>query len=288
MSRTAPRIGPEERLGATLVLSTALVGVLILGIGFTREAPAPVLPTLDVILTPTRSEQPPEQADFVAQAHNLGGGDQERAQRPRDEQIAIQPQPDRGVAPEQQLAQAPPPEPQATPRMLSSREPDNRRVQAPEDHRQSTPEPLPAGRELIQQSLEIARLTAEIERQQALYAKRPVRKQVSASTTEYAFATYLRSWVAKVERVGNLNYPDEARRRGLTGRLIMTVSVRRDGSVEQAFINESSGRRLLDDAALRIVRLAEPFPPLPDTGERLDVLDITRTWEFSQGEVRSE
>ncbi|HEX5756448.1 MAG TPA: energy transducer TonB [Arenimonas sp.] len=288
MSHAAARIGPNERLSATMVLSAALIGVLILGIGFSREDPAPVLPTLDVILTPTRSEKPPEQADFIAQADNVGGGDRDKAQRPRDEQVAVQPLPEAGVAPELQLAQSPPPVPQSELRVLSTTDRDRRSVAAPEDQPEVEQRPHPPGRELIDQSLEIARLTAEIARQQELYAKRPIRKQISASTTEYVYASYMRSWVAKVERVGNLNYPDEARRRGLSGRLILTVSVRRDGSIEQVVVNEGSGKALLDAAALRTVRLAEPFPPLPDTEESVDILDITRTWEFSQGEVRSD
>lgn len=286
MSHAAARIGPNERLSATLLLSAALIGVLILGIGFTREDPAPVLPTLDVILTPTRTEKPPEQADFIAQANNTGGGDREKAQRPRDEQVAVEPLPEDGVAPELQLAQSPPPEPKAELRVLAGA--NDRPVTAPEDNQEVAPRPHPPGRELVDHSLEIARLTAEIARQQELYARRPIRKQISASTTEYVYASYMRSWVAKVERVGNLNYPDEARRRGLSGRLILTVSVRRDGSIEQVVVNEASGKALLDAAALRTVRLAEPFPALPETEESVDILDITRTWEFSQGEVRSE
>jgi protein TonB len=94
--------------------------------------------------------------------------------------------------------------------------------------------------------------------------------------------------VVKVERVGNLNYPDEARRRGLGGRLVMTVAVRRDGSIEEILLNRSSGLGVLDQAAMRIVRLAEPFPPLPRTEENIDVLHITRTWQFRNGSVASE
>lgn len=285
---TRPQIGPNERLSATLALSAVLFGVLILGIGFSQNAPAPVVPTLDVILTPTRSEQPPEDADFIAQANNRGGGDRDKAQRPRDEQIAVAPQPEPGIAPETQLAQAPPPEPRPVPRVLSSREPADRRVPTPEDQQPVEVMPLPSGRELIEQSLEMARLTAEIARKQELYAKRPKRKFVSASTREYAYAGYMKAWVAKVERVGNLNYPDEARRRGLSGRLVMTVAVRRDGSVEEATLVQSSGALVLDQAALRTVKMAEPFPPLPETDEKIDVLHITRTWEFSQGGLSTD
>jgi protein TonB len=186
------------------------------------------------------------------------------------------------------MAQAPPPEPEPTPRLLTTTARSENRLPPPEDQRDTDPNLLPPGKELVEQSLEMARLAAEIERRQELRAKRPKRKFVSASTREYEYASYLRAWVVKVERVGNLNYPDEARRRGLGGRLVMTVAVRRDGSIEEILLNRSSGLGVLDQAAMRIVRLAEPFPPLPNTQENIDVLHITRTWQFQNGNVASE
>jgi TonB family protein len=131
--------------------------------------------------------------------------------------------------------------------------------------------------------LAMARLAAEIHMRTERYAKRPKRKFVSASTREYAYAGYLREWVDRVERIGNLNYPDEARRRRLAGQLVISVAIRRDGSVERADVIESSGQRLLDDAALRIARLAEPYPPLPRTDDDIDILHVTRTWQFLPG-----
>src|SRR5690606_30371047 len=103
------------------------------------------------------------------------------------------------------------------------------------------------------------------------------------STTEYAWAGYLREWVDRAERVGNLNYPDEARRRKLAGQVVISVAIRRDGSVEDARIVESSGIPLLDASALRIAQLAEPYPPLPQTEEDPDILHVTRTWAFLAG-----
>lgn len=284
----APAIGPGERLSATLALSLVVFGVLILGVGFSRDDAAPVTPTLDVILTETRSDGPPKDADFIAQANNQGGGESDRPERPREEQLAPVPKVDPGVAPEPLVAQAPPPEPEPVPRVLSTLAPSPQVLPVPKDQRETDPSLLPPGRELVEQSLEMARLAAEIERRQELMAKRPKRKFISASTREYEYATYLRAWVSKVERVGNLNYPDEARRRGLGGRLVMTVAVRRDGSIEEIVLNRSSGLGVLDQAAMRIVRLSEPFPPLPQAKDNIDVLHITRTWQFQNGSVASE
>lgn len=279
---SAPRITPNDRFGATLALALIVHGIVILGIGFTVDDPAPVTPTLDVILVETRSETPPEQADFLAQVSQQGGGEAERAERPREPQPAQVPKPEPGIAPRPLDAQTPPPQPAAQARVLTGAD-HERPVQSPEDTPPDAPLPVPTGRELIQQSLEMARLSAEIERQAQLMAKRPRRKFVSASTREYEYAAYLRAWVARVERVGNLNYPEEARRRQLSGRLVMTVAVRRDGTVEDITIVQPSGHSVLDQAAIRIVRLAEPFPALPQTQENIDVLHITRTWQFLQG-----
>ena len=284
----APTIGPGERLSATFALSLVVFGVLILGVGFARDDAAPVTPTLDVILTETRSDAPPQDADFIAQANNQGGGESDRPERPREEQLAPVPKADPGVAPEPLVAQAPPPEPQPVPRVLSTTAASPLQLPMPKDQRETDPSLLPPGKELVDQSLEMARLAAEIERRQELMAKRPKRKFISASTREYEYATYLRAWVAKVERVGNLNYPEQARRRGLAGRLVMTVAVRRDGSIEEIVLNRSSGLGVLDQAAMRIVRLSEPYPPLPRTKENIDVLHITRTWQFQNGSVASE
>jgi protein TonB len=279
-----PRIGPPERLSATMALSAIAFGVLILGVGFTLDDPAPVTPTLDVILTRTRTDVPPKAADFLAQANNQGGGESDKAQRPREPQFADVPKPDPGMAPEPMTAQAPPPAPDYQERLLTTVGRTDLRTPAPED-RDHPPTPLPTGDELMRQSMEMARLAAELDRQREAYARRPKTKRISASTQEFEFASYMRMWVERVERVGTLNYPEEARRRGLSGRLILTVMIKRDGNVGDIVVNTPSGQKVLDEAAKATVRLASPFPPLPQTSEDVDELYITRTWDFQAGGV---
>ena len=275
-------IGERERLGATLVLSLLVHGMLVLGIGFALEEAAPVLPTLDVILTRTTSPLTQAQADFLAQASNQGGGEDEASRRPRDAQAGQLPQDEAGVAQRAVRAQSPDVAPPPEARVVASRDGEDA-VPAPDATPRADEQPLPRGEERIERDLAMARLAAEIHLQSERYAKRPKRKFVSASTQEWVYATYLRAWVDRVERVGNLNYPDEARRRQLSGTLVISVAIRRDGSVERAEVIQSSGTRLLDDAALRIARLAEPYPPLPRTDEEIDVLHVTRTWNFLPG-----
>jgi len=282
--RHPPAIGPPERLRVAVMFSLLLHAVFVLGVGFTYEEPAASLPSLDVILVQARTVQKPKDADFLANAAQQGGGEHDKASRPREPTTSMVPKSTPGIAPRPMQAMAPKPQPRTPEPVLTggSRE---MTVQRTEDLTEVPEVPQISGRELIERSLEMARLSAEVERQSANYAKRPHRKFISANTREYSYAAYMRAWVARVERIGNLNYPDEARSRKLDGQLVMTVAVRRDGSVEGVDLIQPSGHKALDDAAVRIVRLAEPYAPLPQTDEDVDVLHITRTWQFLPGGI---
>ncbi|HEY5971594.1 MAG TPA: TonB family protein [Pseudoxanthomonas sp.] len=277
-----PKIGSNERLTATLALSLIVHGVLILGLGYTLDDAAPVVPTLDVILSQTQTPLTPKQADFLAAANQQGGGDQDKSRRPRDSQAGWVPQAQTGVAPQPLRAQSPDAAPPPEARVVTSTRGETEVPPAEARPKPDQPE-LPRGNLKITRDAEMARLAAEIHLRSELYAKRPKRKFVSASTKEYAYANYLRAWVDRAERVGNLNYPDEARRKRLAGQLVISVAVRRDGSVENTRIIQSSGIPLLDSTALRIVQLSAPFPPLPETAENVDILHVTRTWQFMPG-----
>ena len=109
------------------------------------------------------------------------------------------------------------------------------------------------------------------------------RRFVGARTQEFRFARYVEDWRLKIERIGELNYPQAARDRRLYGSLVVTVSIRADGSLESVDINRSSGERILDQAAVRIVHLAAPYAPFPpDIAKDTDILSITRTWQFTR------
>lgn len=273
----------SQRLGATLALSLLVHALLILGVGFAVSDKAALVPTLDVIFSQTQTPLTPKQADFLAQANQQGGGDHDKALRPRDNQAGIVPQPQAGLSPVPQQRQdaASPPPPQT--RVVSSRTSTEQVASAQPQPLPDHPQPEAPLNAREQRDAEMARLAAEVHLRSAQYAKRPNRKFVSASTKEYAYANYLRAWVDRAERVGNLNYPDEARQRRLGGQVVITVGVRRDGSVESARILRSSGTPLLDEAALRVIRLAQPFPPLPKTDDGVEILQVTRTWAFLPG-----
>jgi len=161
-------------------------------------------------------------------------------------------------------------------------EPEPSLIKQPATNATAAQAPLPtAGQILASRGQEIAKLSAKIEEETTAYANRPRRKAISASTQEYRYASYLEAWRRKVEAIGNLNYPEEARRRKLYGNLILQVGVRADGTLEEVRVLRSSGSQILDEAAVRIVHLAAPFAPIPpDIRKETDFLDITRTWQF--------
>lgn len=128
--------------------------------------------------------------------------------------------------------------------------------------------------------LRMASLAAELRRAQASTAGHPRKKFFSASSHDPDYEAYMRAYVARLERIGTLNFPDEARRRHLSGSVVVTVEIRRDGSLASVTTIQSSGTQLLDRAAEQTVRMAAPFPGLPHTKDDPDILNITRTFHY--------
>jgi protein TonB len=280
-------VGAGERLSVTLLFSLIAHAVIALGLTFEYSKSAPRLPALDVILVQSASGQKPDKADFLAQANNSGGGNSDKPARPTEAVTAPSPKPTPGIAPIPVETGQKKPQPAGERELLTQKKSVfavHSEVEQPEQPDTTQPNP----RALTDKHIEMARLANELQRESQIYAKRPKKKFISANTKEAADAAYQAAWVARIERLGNLNYPDEARRRqlqsGKTLTLMLTAGVKRDGSLRSVDIIQSSGYKLLDDAAIRIVQLAAPFPPVPAKAE-YDELYITRTWEFLPGEV---
>ncbi|AHX12224.1 energy transducer TonB [Dyella jiangningensis] len=284
MSQPAVRTG-ADMFGATMLFSLLLHGVLILGITFSYVKSKPSLPTLDVTLVDVANREAPDKADFLAQANNSGGGESDKASRPSQPFSGPLPTPTPGVAP--QAVQTATPKPQeATPdKLLTTTGNSHYSVNTDTAKLERNPQDLPDSAAEEKRKQEMAQLAAERRNSIDNYAKRPKKKFISSNTKEYAYAAYMRGWVDRVERIGNLNYPNEARRRGLHGDVLLTVTLNRDGTVKGIEVVQSSGQPLLDAAAQRIVRLAAPFPGLPADKERIDELNITRTWQFMPNDV---
>jgi len=284
VSTTATASPAPNPIGATMLFSLLLHGVLLLGITFHFVKPNPGLPTLDVTLVNVANQQAPDKADFLAQANNSGGGQSDRAARPSQMFSGALPKPDPGIAAQPVEATTPQPR-EATPtRMVTTTGATDFSVSSDTAQTEVDPQDqTPTAAELKRQQA-IAQLAAELRQQTEALAKRPKKKFISANTKEYVYASYMRGWSDRVQRIGNLNYPDEARRRKLYGDLLLTVGLNRDGGIKNITIIKSSGQPLLDAAAERIVRLSAPFPALPKD-VNVDELYITRTWQFLPGDV---
>jgi protein TonB len=280
---TPRKVTSGDRLGVTLLFSVIAHGVLALGLTFEYEKAKPRLPSLDVILVQSASGEKPVKADFLAQANNSGGGESEKAVRPSELMSSPIAKSETGVAPRPMRASAPKPQP-PTQRELLTQQKSKFELQTEHEVPEQPPLPQPTVRDVLEKKLEMAKLAAEIQQESQAYAKRPKKKYISANTKEYQYAAYMSAWVARVERIGNLNYPDEARREQLHGELVLTVALRRDGTVKSVDVIEPSGHKILDDAAIRIVNESAPFPPIP-TEDGVDELYVTRTWQFLPGDI---
>lgn len=277
-----------DRLSLTVAFAVMIHAAVVLGVSFNFESltsPQSPAPALDMILVHKRTPEAPEEADYLAQVNQAGGGSAEDKRRPRAPVAGVVPKRETGLAPVPSQRAAPQPAPQTTPRLLTAPESDTSIHSPPPEEAQ----PRRPQREAQRRTLanrEMARLEAEISKHLEDYARRPRRKFVSASTRESRYAEYMQQWVSKVERVGNLNYPDAARRQSLSGSLVLTVAIDRRGEVRSIRLVDSSGHAVLDDAAMRIIDLAAPFRPLPRAiRAETDVLHITRTWQFLRGKL---
>ncbi len=273
----------NDRFAVSILMALGLHAAILLGVGFVLDFKPLTHPleTLDVVLVNWRSESKPDEVDFLAQATQLGGGESTEATRPSQENTGASPGPADGEDPLDQQEQISSAVDAEREQVLVEDETSVFSQQITSIEQPDTP--LPSAATLMQESMTMAKLQPGIQRDRESLSKLPRRKWISANTRAYEFAAYMQAWVAKVERVGNLNYPEEVRRLKLTGDLVMTVGVNVDGSVESIDIQRSSGKPQLDNAATRIVRLAGPYSPLPEhINATVDVLHITRTWRFSR------
>jgi protein TonB len=272
---------PKPRLSLSMAFSFGLHTFVLFGIAFvvpaSRHFPAVNQP-LEVTLVNSKSGNRPNNATAYAQNNLEGGGNTDEEHRTKT------PFPVLGdgkrFTPEQAAQRVRQLE-QETKRLLTRNKSDYS-VAENKTQKQQRENSGANGRDLVKRSLEIARLEAQINKSMDMYEKLPRRKFIGARTQEYRFAQYVEDWRAKVERIGNLNYPEIARREKIYGKLALTVSIRSDGSVESIEVNRPSGQRILDASAIRIVKLATPFAPFPpDIRKDTDILSITRTWIFT-------
>lgn len=285
----SPRIGASDRLGFTLFLALTVHAIVVLGVGFTtsKKPKSDALPSLEIILANSRSLDKVENPDFLAQVDQAGGGNADEKARPSAPASANTPIDQQGLSDQARselhknqlvinelyfITQA---EAQhAVVKQDQIRKKQNRSQQASEAEKR--------------QSL-IARLQAEIRQMTIDYASRPKTITLTASTKKAVEASYLASWVKKIERTGNLNYPQEARIKKIDGQLRLSVRINSIGEILDVKITRSSGSSVLDEAAKRILRLAEPFAPFSEElKQRADQLVIIRTWDFKSNRLSTK
>lgn len=286
LDRRIVAFGKHARIQVALAFSIILHAVIILGVTFKMpELSKPAAqPPLEVTLVNAKTLTPPRKADTLAQANLDGGGDTDTNRRARSPLPVPR---ESRQAPELTLAQKRVAQLEKQARQLVTRAKSETAVASvPEQPEPKTePQVAPAAADIMSRSLEIARLEAQISREWDSYQKRPRRRFIGARAQEFRFARYIEDWRIKIERVGELNYPQAARNRKIYGSLVVTVSIRSDGSLDQVDINRPSGQSILDQAAIRIVRLAAPFAPFPaDIASDTDILSITRTWVFTRSD----
>ncbi len=271
----------------SFIVSLTLHALLVIGVGFTigdrlsLSAPHNVL---DVVLVNSKSDTRPQQADALAQANLDGGGNTDEKRRAKtplpnlEQRAAVQ----EAAQSEERVKQM-----EQELRQLMTQVRAQAKVAQGEIKTQQSGAPDPSlSVDLMEKSVAIARLEAQIAREYDAYQQRPKRKFLGARVAESRFALYVDNWRLKVERVGNLNYPAEAKARKIYGSLQLTVAIKANGEVEDVQVSRSSGRKILDKAAIRIVRLAAPFDVFPDNIKRdTDIIHITRTWTFTKEDL---
>ncbi len=262
------------RVGISTLISVLLHVFLLFGIGFeVSRMLKHAAPPLEIILVNSKTAHKPVKADALAQANLAGGGNISEKRRARSPLPAVETKEvrsDEVRAKQEQLSQL-----ERESKHLLAAIKDSATVQSDKK--------IADTHDLAQKSLEIARIEAQIDNDMDAYQKIPKETDVSPSTREYRFARYVEDWRIKVERIGSLNFPDEAKRRQIFGSLLLNVCIRPDGSLDRIEIVRPSGHRILDDAAIRIAKLAAPYAPLPkDIRKDTDILCIYRTWMFTR------
>lgn len=288
-----------ERLSVTLFIAAIVHLIVIYGVSFVLpKSSKPLNTTMEVILVPTRSEQTPKQADYLAQASQQGGGNISAMERPTT--LTEAPFPELNT----QLAVTPPPQ-QATATTPQEQEIEwfatqqaskqvapqlNQEISLEEDVQPGNESQTMLTQEQVNENTllinahiaKLASLQAELDEKFNAYAKRLRRKHIYANTKEDKYARYMALWRSKVQEIGNANYPDKVRQEKLSGNLVLDVAINPNGTIRAVKVIKPSGHKLLDEAAIRIVHLAAPFDPFsPEIRQEIDILHITRTWEFS-------
>lgn len=277
----------HDLLGFTLLLALALHAVIILGVTFDKETRERAAATLEITLAQYKSDKSPKRADFLAQHNQEGSGTlDEKALLTTRKTADFQDNVIRDISPVQQTAALQ--QKSAQQALIATRSRAEQKT-AQQNDKETPSQQAQSDVTIQQRSLEIASLEAKLDIQRQAYAARPrVRRLTSVAARKSEDALYLNDWRERIEAVGNRNYPEKAREQQIYGELRLMVALLPNGEISEVRILKSSGHRLLDEAAMRIVQLAGPFDAFPpEMRKQVDVLEIIRTWRFHKDRLTS-
>lgn len=284
--RPAPPPPPDSnRLLVAIAISVLLHGLLLaIHFRFPDAAQAMREKALDIILVNAKSARKPVDRQALAQTNLDGGGNTDEDRRAK---TPLPPTQQQTTGAEIEQMQRRVQELEARQQQLLAQARSVRKAAvAQQDPDTPAPSNNPTGLDLAESARAMARLEGEISKSVEEYNKRPRKKFIGARTEEYGLAPYLDAWRQKVERIGTLNYPDAARGK-IYGAVVVYVELNADdGSLYKAEVSRSSGHKILDQAALKILRMASPFGAIPR--EHLGgatILSFARTWYFTQGDA---
>ncbi len=276
----------RERFGFTVFLSACVHAIIILGVGFTYLEELNSEPALEITMAQYRSEFAPDDADFLAQENQIGSGTLDSKAAPSTpfesefnddliQEVVPVPQ-SREIVNEIEVQDT---------AVISSFQNEQQVQQQLDELEVEEEKPMSDQATPNELTLAIASLQAQLDLQRQAYARRPRKYTISSASTKKSHdALYLDSWRRRIEAVGNINYPAEARQQQLYGSLRLLVALLPNGDVSEIQILQSSGHSILDQAALEIVNMAAPFDPFPEAMRaEADILEIIRTWRFHEG-----
>jgi protein TonB len=272
---------PPERLGFIIVIATAMHLAVILGLNFAPEDARIKLPSLEITLAQYRSKDAPAEADYLAQYDQIGSGSLDK----KAELSSMSDSAFHDRTPSENALKLAKNTPEQTPSPELSSTAENTRHSTAQSTRMILQQQQWQGSDdSTELSDNIASLEAQLETLNQSYARMPRPKFITSVATKGSpDALYLNRWEQRIENIGNANYPEEARRKGIEGELRLLLMLMPDGRIDEVRILSSSGSSVLDQAAHRIVRKAAPFEAIPS--EVLDGknrLGIVRTWRFER------